>query len=87
MKHFIVLFTLLLAMNATAQEKQLTAQDLIPGGKNVSRFVPKSLRQLTFVGDNYLYRQGDTLLMTYPGSKVHTPWLTLDELYRVLEVT
>ncbi|MCD8288187.1 MAG: hypothetical protein LUC18_05035, partial [Porphyromonadaceae bacterium] len=62
MKHFIVLFTLLLAMNATAQEKQLTAQDLIPGGKNVSRFAPKSLRKLNLVGDKYLYRKGDTLL-------------------------
>ena len=58
-RYFIVLFSLLLAMNTTAQEKQLTAQDLIPGGKNAYRFVPQSLRQLSFVGDNYIYRQGD----------------------------
>lgn len=84
-RYFIVLFSLLLAMNTTAQEKQLTAQDLIPGGKNAYRFVPQSLRQLSFVGDNYIYRQGDTLLITRPGSKKHTPWLTLDELNKGLE--
>ena len=84
-RYFIVLFSLLLAMNTAAQEKQLTAQDLIPGGKNAYRFVPQSLRQLSFVGDNYIYRQGDTLLITRPGSKKHTPWLTLDELNKGLE--
>ena len=84
-RYFIVLFSLLLAMNTTAQEKQLTAQDLIPGGKNAYRFVPQSLRQLSFVGDNYIYRQGDTLLITRPGSKKHTPWLTLNELNKGLE--
>ena len=84
-RHLIVLFTLLLAMNTAAQDKQLTAQDLIPGGKNTYRFVPKGLRQLTFVGDNYLFAQGDTLLITRPGSNRHQPWLTLSRLNKGLE--
>jgi len=46
-RYFIVLFSLLLAMNTTAQEKQLTAQDLIPGGKNAYRFVPQSQLHLS----------------------------------------
>ena len=54
-RYFIVLFSLLLAMNTAAQEKQLTAQDLIPGGKNAYRFVPQSLRQLSFVAVSYTH--------------------------------
>ena len=41
-----VFYTLLLAMAVTAQEKELTLHDLIPGGKSYSRFVPKTLKQL-----------------------------------------
>ena len=86
MKHRIVLLlTLILTMTAVAQNKTLTSQDLIPGGSSYYRFVPKTLRQLTFVGDNYLYRQGDTLLLTRPGSTKHTPWATLPLLNEALE--
>ncbi len=84
-RHLIVLFSLLLAMNAAAQEKQLTAQDLIPGGKNTYRFVPQSPKQLSFVGDSYIYRQGDTLLIARPGQKKRAVWLTLDRLNQGLE--
>ena len=84
-RHLIVLFSLLLAMNAAAQEKQLTAQDLIPGGKNTYRFVPQSPKQLSFAGDSYIYRQGDTLLTARPGQKKRAVWLTLDRLNQGLE--
>ena len=86
MKHRIVfLLMLLLPMTAVAQNKPLTAQDLIPGGRNYFRFVPKTLRQLSFVGDKYFYRQGDTLLLTAPASRKHTVWVTLADLNEALE--
>ncbi|MBQ8424248.1 MAG: DPP IV N-terminal domain-containing protein [Coprobacter sp.] len=81
----IVLLTLITAMTAASQEKRLTAQDVIPGGKNYARFTPKSLRQLTLAGDNYVYRRGDTLLITRPGSDKPRTWVTLDMVNTALE--
>lgn len=46
---------LFLPMALMAQQKDLTLQDLIPGGKNYAKFVPKSLAQLQWNGDVYLY--------------------------------
>ena len=51
---------LFLPMALMAQQKDLTLQDLIPGGKNYAKFVPKSLAQLQWNGDAYLYAKGDT---------------------------
>ena len=53
-------------MSAMAQEKTLTLQDLIPGGKNNYRFIPQSLKQLQWCGDFYIYAKGDSLLMALP---------------------
>lgn len=33
-------------LSMMGQDKQFTLQDLIPGGKTQSRFVPRSLKQL-----------------------------------------
>lgn len=52
---------LFLPMALMAQQKDLTLQDLIPGGKNYAKFVPKSLAQLQWNGDAYLYAKGDTV--------------------------
>ena len=38
---FISLCLILLTMSITAQDKQLSLHDLIPGGKTYSRFVPR----------------------------------------------
>ena len=56
-----VFYTLLLAMAVTAQEKELTLHDLIPGGKSYSRFVPKTLKQLNWCGERYFYVKGDSV--------------------------
>ncbi len=48
------------------QEKTFTLHDLIPGGKNYSRFVPRDLRQLQWSGDEYLYVKGDSVLIGTP---------------------
>ena len=52
---------LFLPMTMMAQNKDLTLQDLIPGGKNYFHFVPKNLSQLQWNGDSYLYAKGDTM--------------------------
>lgn len=51
-----------LPLSFMAQEKSFTLQDLIPGGKNYSRFQPQNLRQLQWCGDTYLYAKGDSLM-------------------------
>lgn len=52
-----------------AQDKQFTLHDLIPGGKNYSRFVPANLKQLQWCGDTYLYAKGDSVMSGVPGKK------------------
>ena len=55
MRFLTLISTLLLAMSIMAQEKELTLQDLIPGGKSYSRFVPKELKQLNWCGEVFFY--------------------------------
>ncbi|MCD7937251.1 MAG: S9 family peptidase [Tannerellaceae bacterium] len=80
-----ILFILSISMGINAQEKTLTLQDLIPGGKTYSRFVPRNLRQLQWVGDQYLYVKGDTLLIGTPGKKIEKE-ITLQHLNETLSV-
>ena len=55
----------------TAQDKQFTIHDLIPGGKTNSRFQPRNLKQLFWCGDTYLYAKGDSM-MAGEGAKKET---------------
>ena len=64
-----VISTLLLAMSVSAQDKELTLQELIPGGKNYSRFVPKELKQLNWCGERYFYVKGDSVWGAKPERK------------------
>ena len=66
---FISLCLILLTMSITAQDKQLSLHDLIPGGKTYSRFVPRDLKQLRWCGDEYLYVKGDSVLGAKPGKE------------------
>ncbi|MCQ2350065.1 MAG: S9 family peptidase [Paludibacteraceae bacterium] len=67
-----------------AQQKELTLNDLIPGGKTYSRFVPQSLRQLQWCGDYYLYVSGDTIHATIPGKASKS--ITVDMLNAALKL-
>lgn len=67
-----------------AQQKELTLNDLIPGGKTYSRFVPQSLRQLQWCGDYYLYVCGDTIHATIPGKASKS--ITVDMLNAALKL-
>lgn len=64
------LAVLLLPLSLMAQNKELTLQDLIPGGSSYSRFVPQSLRQLLWCGDTYIYAKGDSVMSAIPGKPV-----------------
>ena len=66
---FICLIAACIPLSMMAQEKQLTLHDLIPGGKTYSRFVPRTLPQLQWCGDTYIYAQGDSLWSAVPGKK------------------
>ena len=58
----LCIFFLSNILSVMAQEKQFTIHDLIPGGKNQSRFVPRNLKQVLWCGDTYLYAKGDSML-------------------------
>lgn len=65
----LAIVSILFPMNMQAQDKQLSLDDLIPGGRTYSRFVPRTLRQLQWCGDTYVYVKGDSLLAGTPGKK------------------
>ena len=55
---FAVVCAFVVTMPMSAQEKELTLQELIPGGKNQKKFVPED-RPLLWVGDDmYLDAEG-----------------------------
>ncbi|MDR0844019.1 MAG: S9 family peptidase [Tannerella sp.] len=68
------------SMQSVAQEKSLTLQDVIPGGKNNFRFSLQSLRQLQWCGDKYVYVKGDSLLAALPTDKTEQVAFTLEQL-------
>lgn len=59
----------LLSMTIHAQTGRLTLDDLIPGGRTYARFVPRTLKQLQWCGDRYIYVKGDSLIAGTPGKK------------------
>ena len=71
-------------ITASAQNKSLTLEDLIPGGKTSKRFVPKSIPQLQWCGDLYLYAKGDSILGGKPAGK-ESVILTRKELNEALK--
>jgi dipeptidyl aminopeptidase/acylaminoacyl peptidase len=72
-------------MQPSAQEKVLTLQDLIPGGRNQYRFVPRDLKQLQWCGDACFYVKGDSLLTALPTDKTEQVAFTLTQLNAALE--
>lgn len=66
---FLAVLCIILSMNTQAQDSQLTLDDLIPGGRTYNRFVPRSIKQLQWCGDQYIYVKGDSLMSGIPGKK------------------
>ncbi len=77
---FLFILALLQFMAVSAQLKELSLDNLIPGGKTYTRFVPKNLKQLQFLGENYIYQKGDSLLMAKPGSRQEEVLVTTKEI-------
>jgi dipeptidyl aminopeptidase/acylaminoacyl peptidase len=74
----------IISIAATSQEKELSFQELISGGKNNHRFVPQSLKQLQWCGDMYIYVKGDSLLAALPADKEERVAFTRDQLNETL---
>lgn len=78
------LLALISCMGIKAQDKQLTLQDLTPGGKTYSKFTPRTLKQLQWSGDKYFYAKGDTVMAAQPGKK-ESVLFTLEQLNTALD--
>lgn len=76
---FFYLLVIVCSMGIKAQDKQLTLHDLTPGGKTYSKFTPRTLKQLQWYGDSYLYVKGDSVLKAKPG-KAETVAFTREQL-------
>jgi dipeptidyl-peptidase 4 len=85
-KLFLLLcvFSLSNILSTMAQDKQFTIHDLISGGKTNSRFQPRSLKQLQWSGDTYLYAKGDSM-MAGEGAKKETVAFTRAKLNDALK--
>lgn len=67
MKWFIgLLVCLFFEMNSLAQEKSLTLEDLIPGGKTYQNFVPKTDYKVQWYGDNLVFSNEEEMLFANP---------------------
>lgn len=64
---FLSMFILSTSVTLMAQDKQLTLDDLIPGGKTYSRFLPQNLPQLQWAGDLYIYVEKYNIKGAKPG--------------------
>ena len=65
-KYVLASLFLLFPLSIMAQEKELTLQDLIPGGKNYAKFQPKNLSTIWVGDDMYLIQEGKD---SYRGAK------------------
>lgn len=83
---FICLFVFFSCMGMEAQEKQLTLHDLTPGGKTYSKFTPRTIKQLQWYGNKYLYVRGDSAFTAQPGRNESLAF-TLEQLNKALEVS
>ncbi|MCL1933106.1 MAG: S9 family peptidase [Candidatus Azobacteroides sp.] len=85
MKHWISLFIVAsIAMNGFAQEKSLTLEDLLPGGKTYTHFIPKTEYQIQWWGDELIFSDENALYLVNPLKPTEKKVvLTKDELNRL----
>ncbi|MDR0427886.1 MAG: S9 family peptidase [Dysgonamonadaceae bacterium] len=87
MKNYFSLFIFMFcAMNTFAQEKQLTLEDLIPGGKTHHRFSPKTDYSFRWKGDDLIQYNLDSMWIAEvrnPGKK--KLFLTKEELRTLVD--
>ncbi len=78
----LLLATFVMAQSTT--ERTLTLDNLIPGGKTYSNFVPKSIAQLRWAGEKYIYQEGDTFVAKLPTWTRKQEVVTLEQLNTAL---
>ena len=79
------LTVVLISMNMSAQEKSLTLEDLLPGGKSYANFVPRLPSQVRWYNDQILMPDGDALYLVNPEKKEKkTVLITNEELRKLL---
>ena len=83
-KFFLLVMMVISSIPVVSQEKTLSFQELIPGGRNSFRFSPQSIRQLQWCGDMYVYAKGDSLLAALPTDKKENVAITLESLNEAL---
>ena len=71
-KYVLASLFLLFPLSIMAQEKELTLQDLIPGGKNYAKFQPKNLSTIWVGDDMYLIQEGPRGERFLPGRQAGT---------------
>ena len=64
---FLFILAITQFMAESAQLKEFSLDNLMPGGKTYARFVPKNIKQLQFLGENYIYQKGDSIMIVKPG--------------------
>ena len=73
------------SMGTKAQNKPLSLDDLIPGGRSYNRYTPRTLRQLQWYADRYIYAKGDSILSGLPaGTKEETLLCSLPAINHAL---
>ncbi|MGL4494115.1 MAG: hypothetical protein ACRCT5_14880, partial [Tannerellaceae bacterium] len=63
-----------------AQNKALTLEDLTPGGKTYSKFVPATKQQLQWLGDQYVYALSNEFKIGNPENTKENTLLTLEQI-------
>lgn len=81
---FFIFLLLSQFISVSAQKNELTLQDLTPGGSSYFKYTPANIRQLQWLGDQYLFAKGDSLWIAEPG-KAERLALTADELSGLLQ--
>lgn len=82
---FISTSLLLLLFMTTHAQKSFTLDDLTPGGKTYSRFVPQTKKMLQWRGYEYVYAEGkDTLYSVDPNNNKKKIILTTEQLNAAL---
>lgn len=78
---FILALSILLPMKTKGQDKQLSLEDLIPGGKTYNKYTPKMPQGLAWYGEQLTCIKGDSILFVENGKETKTSTLlTLEDI-------
>lgn len=82
---FVAILSFSILDNVKAQNKALTLEDLTPGGKTYSKFVPATKQQLQWLGDQYVYALSNEFKIGNPENTKENTLLTLEQINNSLQ--